>query len=227
MIGVAASMEGELSSLKKQLKYRESKRVACFDFEIYDWEGGQIVTGICGTGKASAAAFCQAMIIGFSPRLIVNIGTAGSIDAGVKKKDLIVITDSVQHDFDASPFGYRKGELVEAGTIETASDERFIEIAKALDTSGMRVHFGRALTGDIVVVAEEVANRIREDFGGLSADMETGAFAQICAMNQVPFAGLRGISDDGEEDRHAEFRANIGTVADITSSFLLRVLGQY
>jgi adenosylhomocysteine nucleosidase len=227
MIGVGASMAGELDAFESRLDFARKERIGCFDFSVYTLGGEEIACGVCGTGKASAAAFCQAMILSFKPRLIANIGTAGSITPEAKKKDLIVVTETVQHDFDISPFGYRRAELPELGEIALKSDGRFLEIARSLDLGGMRAHFGRALTGDCAVVLPEEADRLKNEFGGLCADMESAAFAMVCRMNDVPFAGIRCISDDGEGDRHESFRANIGTAAENCAAFLERVLEKY
>ncbi|MCL1803162.1 MAG: 5'-methylthioadenosine/S-adenosylhomocysteine nucleosidase [Eubacteriaceae bacterium] len=226
MIGIGASMEGELSELRKALKHVGEKKAGCFAFDIYEYEAREVAVGVCGTGKVSAAAFCQAMIIALSPSLIVNIGTAGSISGNVVKKDLVVATDAVQHDYDISAFGYEKGELAELRAIGLECDRRFVEVAKN-SADGMRVHFGRVLTADRVVVEAAEAEALASAFGGISVDMETAAFAMVCRMNDTPFAGIRGISDDGEGNRHEDFMLNIGSVAELSAKLLLNVLKGY
>jgi nucleoside phosphorylase len=63
---------------------------------------------ICfGIGKVNAALAAAFVTDGFD--LIVNTGLSGGFD-GVKKYDLIVGTSFVEHDFDLTPIGYKRGQ---------------------------------------------------------------------------------------------------------------------
>ena len=226
MIGICASMQEELAFVK-ELKIIGEDAHECFRFTRYEYQGETLVCGVCGTGKASAAAFTQSMIVHYRPSLIVNIGTAGSLGGNVRCKDVVVAADSVQHDFDLSDFGYQKGELAELKTIALSCDEDFFHAAKDAAPEGIRVHYGRILTGDRVVADEDTRRRLTSLFGGLCAEMEGAAVGQVCAMNNVPYGIIRGISDGEEADQLAEFRKNTGTVAELNGRVLLAALARY
>jgi adenosylhomocysteine nucleosidase len=226
MIALLASMAQELSVLSG-LEKTGTRRVGCFEFGLYTLAGHEACAAVVGTGKCSAAAAAQAAILAFSPSLVINIGTAGSVDAAVRSKDAIIATETIQHDFDISAFGYQRGELPELHAIALASDAAFLAAARQADLSGFRVHFGRMLTGDVIVTGQYVVEHNLDEFAALSADMESGAIGQVCAMNGVALAAVRSISDEGDEDRGAQFTKNIGDVAEINGAVLLRILAAY
>ena len=225
MIAVSASMKDELS-FRTNLNLLRTEYHGPFEFEIYDFEGTELIVSVCGIGKVNAAAMAQTLILIYKPELIVNIGTAGSVRDDVKRKDVVIAEETVQHDFNLQPFGYRRGEIAELKMIEIPCDEKFIKTAEK-HTAEYRAHFGRILSGDQVIADPETVNSITSLFGGLSADMESAAFAQVCRLNSVPFAALRGISDDGDDDRFADFTANIGTVSETNGRLLLSILHDY
>lgn len=226
MIGILASMRSELA-FTEFCEFIQSERHACFEFETYNYEGIEIVSAICGTGKVSAAVCTQLMIEYFHPELIINIGTAGSLFCDIHNKDIVVATDSIQHDFDVSPFGWQRGELPELKLIDIKCDEKFVQCAKNVSFGTHPIHFGRILSGDMVVIDREVKLRLTDLFGGLCAEMEGAAVGQVCAMNAIPYGIIRGISDGDDDDQHAEFLSNIESVGDINGRYLLSVLKEY
>ncbi|MFA0815846.1 MAG: 5'-methylthioadenosine/adenosylhomocysteine nucleosidase [Anaerofustis sp.] len=226
MIGVIASMQSEMA-FEKECEKKGTERHASFEYERYDYNGIELVCAVCGTGKVSAAVCTQLMIEYFHPSLIINIGTAGSIAKEIHNKDVIIAIDSVQHDFDISPFGWEKGELPELGVISLPCDEGFLQASKQIPSMGYRIHYGRILSGDQVVVDQNVKTKLTDCFGGLCAEMEGAAVGQVCAMNQVAYAIIRGISDGDSEDQQNEFLSNIESVAEINGHVLLASLKEY
>ena len=225
MIAVSASMKEELSFCDN-LNLIRKEHHGPFEFEILDFESSELIVSICGIGKVNAAAMAQTLILVYEPELIINIGTAGSINDEVKRKDVIIATETVQHDYNLQPFGFTRGKLVELDIIAIPCDEKFITIAKKY-ASEYRSHFGRALSGDQVVADTGLIREITDLFGGLSADMESAAFGQVCAMNKVPYAVIRGISDDSDDDRLSDFLENMGTVSETNGKLLLSILHDY
>ena len=47
--------------------------------------------------------------------------------------------------------------------------------------------------------------QLKAEFGAISCEMETGAVAQVCAVNKTPFCGLRAISDNANDEGSVDF----------------------
>lgn len=209
MIAVIASMQDELQFCEK-CEFLQSNMHGIFEVKKYQFKDEPIVTSVCGTGKVAAALCAQTLINEYNPQIVVSIGTSGSLSSDIHPNDVIISEAAIQHDYDCSPFGYKKGEQCELGIVEMKADQRFLSCAKALYEDNKHVHFGNVLSGDRVIVDSEQKKKLLSDFTGLCCEMEAGAIAQVCAMYNVGFAAVKGISDGDEssEDAYCEFKEN-------------------
>lgn len=74
--------------------------------ELY---GKEAVFAQSGIGKVNGAITAALMIHMYSPDSIIFSGVAGSLDGKIKIGDIVVGTDVLQYDFDATEFGYERG----------------------------------------------------------------------------------------------------------------------
>lgn len=227
MIAVIASMESEFQFLDRA-QHVSDETCGPFTFRHYLLGTTPIVTGICGTGKVAAAICCQKIIDACRPSLVVSIGTAGSMDPALRVNTVVVAEDIVQHDFDASAFGYRKGEQCELKVVEMFCSPDFVQKARGMYSSFGNVVFGRILSGDRVIVSGDEKNALNDAFGpSCCCEMECAAIAECCLLNGIPFAAVKGISDgdSDEADREGEFRSNIVSASAGLGEVLAGVLG--
>ncbi len=229
IIGINASMLDEIQFAKDNTPVK-TETYGAFEFLTYEISGHTLIVSVCGTGKVSAAANAQTLILKYNPDLFINMGTAGAASFEVKNKDIVVATASVQHDFDVSQFGYGKNELVELGKVYLECDGHFIGAAKKIiERENLRAHFGVVCTGDHLILTREQRQELIDNFNGYAGEMEGSAVGEVCALNKVPYALLKGISDGDSEGENAneEFRSNIGSVAEILSDLFLKMLEEF
>ena len=111
-LGIIGAMEVEntiiLNALKAEGNVKETKAGGT----IY-YEGAigktQVVLARSGVGKVNAALCAQAMILQFGADFIVNSGIAGAIGKGLGVLDVVLSSDAVYHDMDASAWGRALG----------------------------------------------------------------------------------------------------------------------
>lgn len=226
MLAVIASMDSEFQFLDRTELLKEEKK-GLYVFRIYDYNGKQIVTGECGTGKVSAALCAQKIIEEYAPETVISIGTAGALTHTVHPMSVVVATCAVQHDFDVTAFGYRKGEQCELHVVEMPADAAFLETAGKISEKYDNIIFGKILSGDRIIVNKDEIERLIADFGeSACCDMEAAAIAQTCMMHSVPFAAVKGISDGDSDEgsREDEFRKNIETSCANLGQVLLDII---
>lgn len=219
---LAAERDAVLAALEvAQVVRKDSFRV--FTCRTSGDGGAEVLVAATGIGKVSAAARTQAVISEFGATGVIFSGVAGGIGEGVQVGDLVIATDTVQHDFDCTVFGYQPGEVPPPGSLAVVSEPGYVQAARrasgrcrweALPDGRLpAVHEGRVLTGDQFVCSDETAIRLGQSFGGLSVDMESAAVAQVCAWNEVPFLIIRSFSDTARGDAPAAFRGMSGLAA--------------
>ena len=122
--------------------------------------------------------------------------------------DIVVSTDAVQHDFDVSPIGFKKGEVPYTGLYAFPADEglRAAAVSAAREAGPhIHVHEGRVCSGDQFISTKEQRDAITSSFGGLCCEMEGAAVAQACYLNNVPFVVIRAISDKPSDTSVEEY----------------------
>ena len=91
MIGIIGAMDIEVESIKTLLSDIKTETISGVEFVIGKFSGKDVVVAKCGVGKVFAALCTEAMIIKFSPSVIINVGVAGCLTPELKIGDIAVI----------------------------------------------------------------------------------------------------------------------------------------
>lgn len=208
IIGIIGAMDVEVASLKEAAHITNTTEIAAMEFCEGTLGGKNVVIVKCGMGKVNAGVCANTLINDFHCTKIINTGVAGSLDSQIDIGDLVVSTDAVQHDFTIEALGYAKGEIPYTGLYAFPADAAMREAAvKAAQESAPDVHVfeGRVCSGDQFISTKEQKDKILSDFGGMCCEMEGGAIAQVCYLNQTPFVVIRAISDKPDETEIVDY----------------------
>ena len=228
-IGIIGAMESEVAVLKERMEITRTVEKAGMTF----WSGKigstEIVLVQSGIGKVNAAACTQILIDCFEVTHILNTGIAGSLDDRLAIGDIVVSTDALQHDMDATPFGYEAGQVPGLSVKAFPADAEFRAMAvEAVKTAApdVKVFEGRVVSGDQFISSQVKKDAIRDAFGGLCTEMEGAAIAQTAWLNHIPFVILRSISDNANDDAgkaYSEIEAEAAAhCSAITASIIAR-----
>ncbi len=228
-IGVIGAMTVEVKGLIAQMENDRTQEMAGLVFHRGLLGGVDCVVAKCGAGKVNSAVCAQVMITQYAPRLVINVGVAGGMDVGIG--DLVVASQCVQHDFDTTPLGEPQSQLT---ICRGEGEESFVmlnsdQAASALLLEEARqiyggAHLGVIATGDSFVADPAKGRQLRRQFGAKAVEMEGASIAQACYMNSVPFAILRAVSDNANDDSPADFPAFVQACAEKSARLLAKAL---
>ena len=229
VFGIIGAMDNEIALFQETMKVERTERRAAMDFYIGVIEDTPVVLVKSGVGKVNAGICAQILISQFHVTKIINTGVAGALSSELDIGDLVVSTDAVQHDADASALGFRKGEILYTGMTFFPADEELREKAvKAISLlyPDFSINQGRICSGDQFIHSLDQKKTIISEFGGLCCDMEGAAIAQVCWLNGIPWVVLRAISDkvDGTGDEQFESFADLA--AHCSASVVLHMLAE-
>ena len=105
IIGIIGAMEEEVAVLKEEMNVQEVVKAASMDFYKGVLCGRDVVVVRSGVGKVNAAICAQLLVDRFGVEILINTGIAGSLDAQIDIGDIVISTDSLHHDMDATLFG--------------------------------------------------------------------------------------------------------------------------
>lgn len=210
MIGIIGAMDEEVEQLVEVMEITREETKACMTFKAAKLAGKDVVIVRSGIGKVNAAACTQILVDDFKADYIINTGIAGSLKAEIDIADVVISSDVLHHDMDATGFGYPLGQIPRMDTLSFAADERLIKLAgeackNAVPEIG--VHVGRVVSGDQFISDKAVKERISSNFDGFCTEMEGAAIAQVSYLNKVPFVILRTISDKADDSATMDYPA--------------------
>jgi adenosylhomocysteine nucleosidase len=222
MIGILGAMESEVRGLVSIMDVEATGSGAGFEYWRGTLAGHSCVVARCGMGKVSAASGVQRMIDVFGVDTVVVCGLAGGLKAGLRRGDIVVGERFLQHDLDASPIfpkyfvpGLDMVYFEADAHLADLAEHAAREVASSLGGEGGRaaVHRGLIITGDQFVDGD-IRDRLVGEFPeALCVEMEGGAIAQVCYLNNVPFVIVRINSDDADTAASEDFLAFVNDQA--------------
>jgi adenosylhomocysteine nucleosidase len=208
MIGIIGAMDEEVSQIVEVMELTETYERASMKFMKGKLNDKDVVIVRSGIGKVNAAVCAQLLVDRFNVNYIINTGIAGSLKADINIGDVVLSSDVLHHDVDATGFGYPLGQIPRMDTLAFPADEKLIELAKeacAKAVPEIGVHIGRVVSGDQFISDKAVKERILGNFGGYCTEMEGAAIAQTAYLNHVPFLILRAISDKADNSATMDY----------------------
>lgn len=206
MIGIICAMQIEIDKINDAVENKVEEIVSGITFTKGTLFGKEVVTAVCGVGKVFAAICTEAMIIKYSPDIIINTGVAGTLTDKLNICDVAVASGVVQHDMDTSPLGDPVGLLSGINIVKIPSDEKAAErIAKCVEKIGLKSVVGTIASGDQFINGSEKKDYIKDTFGAIACEMEGASVGHVCYVNKVPFAVIRAISDGAGDDSHMDY----------------------
>ena len=229
-IGIIGAMEVEVAILKEKMEDVRIIKKASMDFYEGIIAGKKVVVVRSGIGKVNAGICAQILADVFSVDAIINTGIAGSLNKNINIGDIGLSTDVVQHDMDATGFGYRKGQIPQMPVFFFNADDNLrrlaAEVCKEVNPD-IQVFEGRIASGDQFVCDQDVKNRIVSEFSAYATEMEGAAIGQAAYLNEIPFLVVRAISDkaDGSAQMdYSEFeKAAVDHSVRLTLNMLARI----
>lgn len=209
-IGIIGAMDLEIEALKSKMTIKQSVSAASMEFLEGVLNQTEIVLVKCGIGKVNAAICAQTLCNLFHVTHIINTGIAGSLNASIDIGDIVISTDALHHDVDATVFGYPLGEVPSLGCREFIADRHLIDVAHSACTEvnpDIHCFEGRIVSGDQFISDKAVKERLIKEFAPYCTEMEGASIAQAAWLNHIPFVIIRAISDKADDSAQMDYPA--------------------
>lgn len=227
MIGIIGAMEVEVNTLKSMISFPEIKKISGIEFVSGKIYGKEVVVAACGVGKVFAAIAAEAMILTYSPELIINSGVAGSADYRLNVADIAIAKDVVQHDMDTTPLGDSPGLLSGINIIHIPCDKKAVErLAECVKSIEINYICGTIVSGDQFIDTIEKKKELAENFNAVACEMEGAAIGHVCYVNNVDFAVIRAISDSLSDDSGMEYSEFLNVAAKNSIEVIKKFLSE-
>ena len=206
---IQGAMACETENMIAALTNPKEERIGPWRFVSGDYQGVPVVVSVTRIGMSNAAASTALGIEHFQPIAVINQGTCGGHDPSLHTFDLVIGADSFDYSAWISQpnmqsaseeeikfFTYDENDKLNYD-IKLPADAKLLKIAKEQAKSYTK---GKAVVGTIATANSW--NRtpggihfLNTEYGSLCEEMETHSSALICKMYNVPFIGLRVLSN--------------------------------
>jgi adenosylhomocysteine nucleosidase len=168
-----------------------------------------------GLGKAQFAVQTQ-HLIDTCPGLHVVIcaGAAGALINGLSIGDVVVATETVEHDI-RNKFGL---PLMPRFGSAKAIVDALQKMSPA--TRAFQVHFGPIASGDEDVIDAARRQEIHQLTGALAVAWEGAGGARACQFSGIPFVEIRGITDSANSTAAADFAMHLHRALSNVATFI-------
>ena len=230
IIGIIGAMEEEVELLKEKITDTVIIEKAGMKFVKGTLKGQTAVVVRSGIGKVNAGICTQILADEFQVEAVINTGIAGSLKAEINIGDIVLSTDTMQHDVDAREFGYPLGQIPRMETLTFLADEKLRKLAKEVCEEvnpDIQVFEGRVASGDQFVADKETKEKIIENTQAYCTEMEGAAIGQAAYLNKIPYLVIRAISDKADDSAHVDYptfeRQAIRHTVNLVSSMMERL----
>ena len=209
-IGIIGAMEEEVAILKEKMSEVTVLEKAGMEFFKGILGGQQVVIVRSGIGKVNAGICTQILADVFQVNAVINTGIAGSLKVEINIGDIVLSTDTMQHDVDAREFGYEIGQVPRMDTRTFPADDRLRETALQVCRKvnpEIQVFEGRVASGDQFVADKETKEKIIANTQAYCTEMEGAAIGQAAYLNGIPYLVIRAISDKADDSAHMDYPA--------------------
>ena len=207
-IGIIGAMEEEVALLKEKMTEVEVTKKADMEFFRGNLMGHKAVVVRSGIGKVNAGICTQILADDFQVEAVINTGIAGSLKAEINIGDIVLSTDTMQHDVDAREFGYPQGQIPRMDILAFPADQNLRSLAAQVCrrvNPEIQVYEGRVVSGDQFVADKEKKEQILSLTNGYCTEMEGAAIGQAAYLNHIPYLVIRAISDKADDSAHVDY----------------------
>lgn len=188
-----------------------------------DHDGKQVTILCSGIGKVHAGAAALYMHGRFAPDLFLVIGTAGHVSA--KQGDCFYLSESLQADYGTlEKFGQHDGFTHYNAGAWPIGPSDWKPFASHPMPEGLALPQARIATADCFIKCPDRSGYLRDILKVDLVDMETAAVAQIASLLDIPWAGIKAVSDGANSNSSDDFHTNLEAAATRAAEAAARFL---
>jgi len=243
-IGIMSAMLEEIYLISSNITNKKIESIGNREYISGKLEGTKVVAVFSRWGKVAAAQTATTLISKFGAQKVIFTGVAGGADPSLDIGDVVISSELIQHDMDASAISaFKRFEIPLLGITHFKADTELNRIAaeaareylatiesedipiQALEEYNIhhpKVVIGTIATGDQFIADIAKIGELRNAISSLQCiEMEGAAVAQVCHEHLTPFVVIRAISDKADANAIHDFP---NFVKNIVSHYSLGIL---
>ncbi|RYG74771.1 5'-methylthioadenosine/S-adenosylhomocysteine nucleosidase [Lentibacillus lipolyticus] len=224
-IGIIGAMDEEIDAVRGKMADTAEETVANCLFIHGKLYGREVVLLKSGIGKVNAAMAATIMHERFQPSCVINTGSAGGFGEELDVGDVVISTEVVHHDVDATAFDYAYGQVPGMPATYEADTGLIEKARQVIQELELNWKEGIIATGDSFMDDAQRVIFVRDKFPAMiAAEMEAASIAQVSYQYETPFVIIRALSDIAGKDSSVSFDAFLETAAGNAAALIMNMV---
>lgn len=221
-IGIIGAMDVEIERICQNISGTILHQVYGLDFLEGFLGETPVVVVRSGVGKVNAALCTQMLITKFKITHLINTGVAGALASGLGVLDVVISTEVMYHDVDATNWGYESCTIPGMSRTFPADPELVQLAAAACKQNFPSKHCiqGLVASGDQFIGSNELKEKIKSLCNPACVEMEGAAVGHVAFINRIPFVVIRCMSDMADDNGESTARFNEKEGANISANIV-------
>ncbi len=176
------------------------------NLNIFEFSEFDLLVACGGHGKTQFGIKAQYLLCQVPQiQLLVCAGAAGALSNVLNVGDVIVATETVEHDYNL--------KFVSRPLPRFAGSPQVIKVLQKLPQtdSAFSMHFGAVASGDEDIVDAARSQELMNKTDCIAVAWEGAGGARACRFSKKCYVELRGITDTANHQAAADFEANLVT----------------
>ncbi|QCI23227.1 5'-methylthioadenosine/adenosylhomocysteine nucleosidase [Buchnera aphidicola] len=223
-IGIIGALDKEIASLRNYIQPLKRTKVYNKTLYIGKLYNINIILIKSGIGKVASSVACTILLNLCKLDLIINIGTAGSLNMELIPGNIVLPNSTCYHDVDLTVFGYSLGQIQNFPKLFLVNNFMMRLAETCIIKSKIKYKTDLIISGDSFISKIESRKILKKNFPtAIAVDMESTAIAQVCYQFKKPFLIIKSISDSSDNYAVSKFEQFV-TLASKQFSKIIRDL---
>ncbi|ANF16995.1 hypothetical protein XW81_00970 [Buchnera aphidicola (Schlechtendalia chinensis)] len=226
--GIIGALNQEIAILHKKIQFHKKEIIFGKKFYIGKLNNINIILVKSNVGKVASSMSCTILLSVYKIDLIINVGTAGSLQEDLKPGHIILPNSTCYYDVDLTAFGYNLGKMQNLPQ-SFLTDKKMLKLAETCILKfSLSYKKNLIISGDTFINKKTFHQNLKKYFPkAIAVDMESTAIAQVCYQFKKPFLIIKVISDNSDRHASKNFKENIHSASKKYSKVLKNLLKIY
>ncbi|MCU4137009.1 5'-methylthioadenosine/adenosylhomocysteine nucleosidase [Buchnera aphidicola (Sitobion miscanthi)] len=223
-IGIIGAINQEIKTLKKIIHPYIKNNISNIKLYQGKFKKNIIFLIKSGIGKVAASMSTMTLINLYQPDIIINSGSAGSLNSLLKIGDIIIPEKTCYYDVDLINFGYALGQVPKYPEKFIINDKIYNFCKKNTSKYELKCTKGLIVSGDSFIRKNSRIKSLKNKFPhAIAVEMESAAIAQVCYTFNIPLIVIKSISDLSDNTATFNFKKNI-SIASFQSAKFVKII---
>lgn len=223
---ILGAMQEEITLLLELAKDVKEDNLLNQKIYLCNLFGRECIIANTGIGLVFSSLLTSSILTKYKIDFAIFTGVAGSLNKKLDIGDIVVATDTLEFSFDATVFGYKKGQIPRLDTWSFECSKKLqekIEKKFFLNKEKFKLYYSRIISSDKFISDKNEKELLGNEFDAMAVDMESSGFSQTCYISKVPFIVIRSISDTLADEAVIEYEKFVHTAIK-NNTYILKML---